>query len=186
MAENMENKIEEAVSDPETAGQGFDELLKDREFQSEFDRRISRALETARSKWAQETRQKIEQARREEQQIARLSNDERISQEYAVREAELVKRENLLIERELRAEAVKMLNERGLPPELAGAINYSSEENMKTSMETAELAFRAAVQSGVEQRMRGSAPGAARRQETNEISDADYYRARAMPGRKQN
>ena len=181
MAENMENRIEEAASVPETAGQGFDELLRDRDFQSEFDRRISRALETARGKWAQETRQKIEQARREEQQIARLNNDERISQEYAVREAELVKRENLLFERELRAEAVKMLNERGLPPELAGAINYSSEESMKNSMETAELAFRAAVQSGVEQRMRGSVPAAAHRVSGKEIGDAEYYRSR-YPG----
>ena len=29
MAENMENRIEEAASNPETAGQGFDELLKE-------------------------------------------------------------------------------------------------------------------------------------------------------------
>ena len=179
MAENMENRIEETAPETEAnSGQGFDELLKDREFQSEFDRRISRALETARSKWAQETRQKIEQARREEQQLARMSNDERISQEYAQREAELNQRENLLIERELRAEAVKMLNERGLPPELAGAINYSSEEMMKNSMETAELAFRAAVQSGVEQRMRGNTPCAAHRGAGKEMGDAEYYRSR--------
>jgi len=181
MAENMENRTEEAVSSPEAAGQGFDELLKDRDFQSEFDRRISRALETARSKRAQETRQKIEQVRREEQQLARMSCDERFSQEYAQREAELAERESLLRARELRAEAAKMLNERGLPPELAGAINYSSEESMKNSMETAELAFRAAVQSGVEQRMRGSAPPIAHKGAGKEIGDAEYYRSR-YPG----
>lgn len=183
MAENMENKIEETASAPEAnPGQGFDELLREKDFQSEFDRRISRALETARSKWAQETRQKIEQARREEQQIARMSSDERISAEYAQREAELRERESLLIERELRADAVKMLNERGLPPELAGAINYSSEESMKNSMETAELAFRAAVQSGVEMRMRGTTPPAAHKGAGKEIGDAEYYRSR-YPGR---
>ena len=175
MAENMENRIEEAASNPETAVQGFDELLRDRDFQSEFDRRISRALDTARGKWAQETRQKIEQARREEQQLARISTDERFSQEYARREAELAQRESLLAERELRAEAVKMLNEKGLPPELAGAINYTSEENMKSSMETAELAFRAAVQSGVEQRMRGVTPHAAHRSAGKEMGDDSSY-----------
>lgn len=182
MAENMENRTESAPETEANPAQGFDELLRDRDFQSEFDRRISRALETARSKWAQETRQKIEQARREEQQIARLSSDERVSAEYAQREAELAQRESLLFERELRADAAKMLNERGLPPELAGAINYSSEESMKNSMEAAELAFRAAVQSGVEQRMRGVTPPAAHKTAGKDVGDAEYYRSRYYTG----
>lgn len=173
----MENKIESMADTAVDSAQGFDELLKNREFQSEFDRRISRALDTARSKWMQETGRRIEQVRMEE----RSSSDERISAEYAEREAELHRRENLLIERELRADAVKMLNERGLPPELIGAINLSGEENMKASMENAELAFRKAVQSGVEQRMRGSTPISANRTAGKDMGDAEYYRSR-YPG----
>lgn len=41
-----------AASNEANPSQSFDALLKERGFRSEFDRRISRALETARGKWA--------------------------------------------------------------------------------------------------------------------------------------
>lgn len=169
-----------AASNEANPSQSFDALLKERGFRSEFDRRISRALETARGKWAQETGAKIEQARREAQQLALSDSRARAQAEYARREVELQARERLLTERELRADAARMLGERGLPPELAGAINYSGEESMKKSMEAAELAFRAAVQSGVEQRMRGSTPHIAHKGAEKEMGDAEYYRSRYL------
>ena len=51
---NSENRAAESAARPE---QGFDELLRNRDFQAEFDRRVSRALETARGKWAQDVQQ---------------------------------------------------------------------------------------------------------------------------------
>lgn len=188
MEENIAVQASETMASVQEArpAQDFDALLRERDFQSEFDRRVSRALDTARGKWAQETERKIQQAREEAEERARMSGEERMAHDFAQRQAALEARERNILQRELRADAARMLQERGLPGELAGAVNYESAESVQASLNAAEQAFRAAVQLGVEQRMRGSAPGAAHRQASAEISDADYYRARAMPGRKAN
>ena len=156
--------------------QAFDELLRERDFQSEFDRRVSRALETARSKWAQETERRIARARAEAESLARMSGEERMAHEFAQREAALSERENAIARRELRAEAAKMIVERGLPMELAETLNYESAERMAESLDAAGRAFQEAVQSGVEARLRGQVPAAARASRSGEVSDAEYYR----------
>lgn len=38
-------------TDEQTGTKSFDDVLKDKAYQSEFDKRISKALETAKSKW---------------------------------------------------------------------------------------------------------------------------------------
>ena len=179
----MEEKREEMVSAKEASpAQDFDALLRERDFQSEFDRRISRALETARGKWAQETERRIEQVRAETEALARMSSEERMAHEFACREAQLKEKEMELQRRELRAQAAKELSERSLPMELADALNYESAERVAESMDAAERAFRDAVQRGVESRMRGSVPAAPRAGRSGELSDAEYYRTHYAPG----
>lgn len=160
------------------ANQSFDELLQNREFQSEFDRRVSRALETARGKWAQETKQKIERAREEAERLARMSGEERMAHDFAQREAELSQREMNIVRRELRAEAARMLSERALPMELMEALNYESREQVNLSMDAAEKAFRQAVQQGIEERMRSQPPIVSRSGRSGDLSDDEYYRTR--------
>ena len=170
----------QTASQEASPGQDFDALLRERDFQSEFDRRVSRALETARGKWAQETKQKIERARAEAERLARMSGEERMAHDFAQREAELSAREQSIVRRELRAEAARMLSERSLPPELADALNYESAEQVSLSMDAAEKAFRQAVQQGVEARMRGSVPTLARSGRSGDLSDEEYYRSRVQ------
>lgn len=160
------------------ANQSFDELLQNREFQSEFDRRVSRALETARGKWAQETKQKIERAREEAERLARMSGEERMAHDFAQREAELSQREMNIVRRELRADAARMLSERALPMELMEALNYESREQVNLSMDAAEKAFRQAVQQGIEERMRSQPPIVSRSGRSGDLSDDEYYRTR--------
>ena len=58
----MEEHIEvqtQAQTAAASPAQDFDALLREKDFQSEFDRRVSRALEAARGRWAQETERKL-------------------------------------------------------------------------------------------------------------------------------
>lgn len=185
MEENIAVQVNEGAASPaETApAQDFDAMMRQRDFQSEFDRRVSRALETARGKWAQDTQRKIEQARAEAEALARMSGEERMAHQFAQREAQLNAREQEILRRELRADAIRMARERGLPEELAGVMDFANPEQMEQGMDAVGTAFHAAVQSGVEARMRGMAPAAARHEKPAGESDADYYRARFMPGK---
>lgn len=148
MEENMAMENMEAAKDWD-----FETLLKDKEFQSEFDRRVSRALETAR-----------------------MSGEERMALDLAEREARLEEREREIAARELKAETMRILQERGLPMELADVIDHSDAEVAENSLNAVETAFRNAVRSGVEERMRGNVPMVNRRRTEEALDDADYYR----------
>lgn len=168
----------QGASEEAKRGQDFDVLLQDRDFQSEFDRRVSRALETARGKWAQETERKIERVREETERLARMSGEERMAHDFAQREAELTAREQEIVSRELRAEAARLLSERSLPCELAQALCYEDSERLSQSLDAAEKAFRQAVQQGVEDRLRACTPAMARSGSGGDVSDDEYYRSR--------
>lgn len=72
-------------------------------------------------------------------------------------EAGMAQRERDVARRELAAHAREALAARGLPGELAGVLDYSGQEALDASLDSAERAFRAAVQRGMEQRLRGRA-----------------------------
>ena len=74
-------------------------------------------------------------------------------------EAGMAQRERDVARRELAAHAREALAARGLPGELAGVLDYSGQEALDASLDSAERAFRAAVQRGMEQRLpRRAAP----------------------------
>lgn len=73
-------------------------------------------------------------------------------------EAGMAQRERDVARRELAAHAREALAARGLPGELAGVLDYSGQEALDASLDSAERAFRAAVQRGMEQRLRGEPP----------------------------
>ena len=169
-----QDKFEQEGRDAEAEGMDFDSMLKEKAFRSEFDRRISRALETARGKWNQEAEQRLQQAREDGERIVRMKEETN----FARREADLNAREQQIYMRELRANAVYQLHQRSLPDELADALNYANEETMLSSMNAVEQAFRAAVQMGIEDRLRGTAPSRARSISNADVSDSDYYSMR--------
>ena len=63
MEEHIEVQTQAQAAAAVSPAQDFDALLREKDFQSEFDRRVSRALEAARGRWAQETERKLEQAK---------------------------------------------------------------------------------------------------------------------------
>ena len=93
-------------------------------------------------------------------------------------EAGMAQRERDVARRELAAHAREALAARGLPGELAGVLDYSGQEALDASLDSAERAFRAAVQRGMEQRLRGEPP----RTGTSDPGAAFLARVRAAAG----
>ena len=67
----------------------FDTILKDPKYQAEFDKRIAKAIETAKGKWDEEA----EAARKEMEENAKLTAEEKIKKqmEKLTQENELYK-----------------------------------------------------------------------------------------------
>lgn len=154
-----------------TLNHAADEAEMDEALAEEIDRRVREAVEQARQTWAAE-------AAAEAERTAGMSGEERARYDLTRREAALAERERLLTERELRAMALEKLAERGLPRELADALPYGDEAKCLAGLDAVERAFRAAVQAGIDERLRGKAPDGmpSRNLDVDAMSDAEFYR----------
>jgi molecular chaperone GrpE (heat shock protein) len=158
----------------------FDDFLKDSKNQSEFDKRVAKAIETRQAKWQAEYDQKIEAAKSEAAKLAKMTADQKAEYERQKNEADYQKRLAELTERELKATAKETLVEEGLPVELADVLNYKDADSCKASIDSVKKAFQSAVEKSVNDKLRGSgAPkGAGNNQssvDTDKMSDAEFY-----------
>lgn len=132
----------------------FDDFLKDPNNQSEFDRRVAKALATAHEKWEAASNEKLSEA----EKLAKMNKEEK--REYMVqkKEGELAAREKEIARRELMAEAKNQLTAKGLPIELADTLDYTSADTCSKSIDSVQQAFQKAVEARVEARLKGGAP----------------------------
>ena len=127
----------------------------------------------------QELELQLHQMVEEAVRLSQMSESERTAYTARRREDDLTAREKRLAARELRADALDLLAQRGLPRELADAVGYESREALLASIDNVERVFRQAVQMGVEERMRGILPvtGAPiQGGDAAQMDDEAYYR----------
>lgn len=139
---------------PETPISLDDHLRDNPESQKELDRRITKALDTARGKWEKEAADRETEAAK----LAKMTAEQKAEHERQKREEALTKREAELNRRELRATAAQTLAEKGLPAGLLECLSYQDAESCQKSIDAMDAAFRASVQQGVEERMKGRTP----------------------------
>ena len=132
----------------------FDDVLKNKAYQSEFDKRINKAIETAKSKWDEEAKAQADEAAK----LAKMKADEKAEYERQKREDALTKREAEITRRELHAEAITQLTADGLPASLADIVDCTSADNCKKSMESVKKAFGEAVEKAVNDKLKGTTP----------------------------
>jgi len=145
---NLQLFAEPGEGDPNKGSEtppSFDDFLKDKTAQSEFDKRVAKALETAKGKWDRE---------------ASLTADEKAAAKTKEREDAIAKREGDIIKRELRAKALDTLGQKGLPTELADTLSYADEDGLNASLTSVEKAFRASLSKAVDEKLKGSPPPA--------------------------
>lgn len=124
------------------------------------------------AKWKSEQEAKENEAKK----LAKMNADEKQKYQLDQREQELANREQVLARKELTAEAKTMLSERGLPIELVNVIDLSNAEAVTESVASIQKTWEDAVQKGVSDRMKGSAPIKTAPQNNNELTKAQFYR----------
>lgn len=148
--------------DQGAAGSGsnlsFDEFLKDSNNQSEFDKRVAKALETQKGKMQADIQTQIENAKTEAEKMAKMNADQKAQYEREKQATELASREKEITKRELTATAKEQLAEKGLPTSLAAILNYENAEECTASIEAVQTAFQEAVEKAVETRLAGGKP----------------------------
>lgn len=89
----------------------FDELLQDKEYQSAFDKKIAQSLQTAKTKWEEESKNKMAEA----EKLAKMDKEEKAQYEkeqYEKKISEYEARENA---RTLKDEAINIVSQKEIP-----------------------------------------------------------------------
>ena len=133
---------------------------------------IGKMLSAERSKWEAEQEAKENEAKK----LAKMNADEKQKYQLDQREQELANREQAIARKELTAEAKAMLSERGLPVELVAVVDLSNAEAVTESVASIQKTWEDAVQKGVSDRMKGSAPIKTAPQQSTELTKAQFYR----------
>lgn len=140
---------------PPSVQPSFEELLKSNSsFQSEFDRRVTQAINTARQNWEQTQAEEQDEAKKLEKMTA------------AQRETYLLKKEKEDFEKDkaaFAAEQMKMacaneLIKRGLPSYFAEYLSAGTAEETNARINAFEKAFNEAVSQFTNDKMRGTPP----------------------------
>lgn len=143
-------------SEGENKPSAFDSFLADPKNQAEFDRRVSKALETARSK----QQQSVDNAVSEALKLQKMTDDQKAAYAQQQAQKQLAQKEAELTRRELRLNAIDILNGKGLPVELADALSYTTAEECDQSIKSVAKAFEKAVSKAVNERLRQEPPKA--------------------------
>ena len=160
----------------QTKVQTFDDILSNKEYQAEFDRRVAKAIGTAKAKWGEDFEKQLEDKIEEANKLAKMTAEEKTRFKREKAEKELQSRIADVTKRELKATAKEQLSEEGLPTELAEALIYTDAESCKASMDAVKKAFNAAVSAAVNEKLKGSVPkGAKKKPDYDSMSDEEYY-----------
>ena len=121
----------------ETTPKTFDDMLKDSNYQSEFDKRIAKALETSKAKWEEDFKKKLETEKTEAQKIAKMDTEQKLSYQLEQANKKAQEAEAKLNAYELKEQAVKIATEKGLPVGYLDLIDFSkaNADNLITSID---------------------------------------------------
>lgn len=142
-------------AEPGAIEPSFDDMLKDKKHQSEFDRRVAKSLETAKANWDIDNTKKVEAAKTESEKLAKMNADQKADYERQKTTDDLTKREKDITTRELQATAKTTLVDKGLPLELFEILNYQDADTCAKSIESVATAFQTSVEKAVNEKLRG-------------------------------
>lgn len=135
------------------------------------DAEVDAIIDKKFAKWKSEQEAKENEAKK----LAKMNADEKQKYQLEQREQELANREQAIARKELTAEAKTMLSERGLPIELVGVVDLSNAETVTDSVASIQKSWEDAVQKGVSDRMKGSAPIKTAPQQSTGLSRAQFF-----------
>ena len=124
--------------------------------QSEMNAAIEARIARERKSFEKQLSEKLA----ERDKIAKMDAEEKAKYEREQAEKSLADREAAITRRELEAVAKVSLSEKGLPLELAVALDYSSEENCNKSIESINKAFTKALEKALNDKLRAEPPKA--------------------------
>ena len=162
----------------ETEELSFDEILKDEKYKSEFDKKITKATETAvakaKSKWEAE----IQSKQAESEKLAQMDENQKKSYEYEKVSKERDSAVSELNAYKLKDEAIKQAREKGVDLGLMETIDYSKEtaESINSKIDIFSNASKKIYENAISEYSKEPTPQTGdRRSSTKTLSECKSY-----------
>lgn len=152
----QEKEIVEETKNVDDKPLSFDEILGDKTYQAEFDRRVQKALETAKNKWEAEEQTK----RTEAEKLAKMDAEQKAKYELKKANEERDSAIAKLNAYELKNTAIKIAQEKGLDISLLEDIDYSKQtaETINTIIDTKKAVFDKALEKAIKDKFKEKSP----------------------------
>ena len=122
--------------------------------QEELNDIIEGRLAKAKKAWDKELADKQSEA----EKLAKMDADQKKTYEFEKKLKDLEKREAEITRRELKNQALEMLEQKNLPKSLVDLLNLTDADSCKASIDAVEKAFSQAVQADVDNKLKGDRP----------------------------
>lgn len=152
----------------------FDEILKDSNYQSEFDKKVAKSLETAKAKWIKDYEAQKEAEKTEAAKLAKMNAEQKLTYEKEQAEKKAQEIEAKLNAYELKDQALTIAKEKNLDVTLLDLIDFTHEtaDTVKTKLDNIKTNFDKAVEKAVNEKLKQGAP---KSYESGKKDDEDPY-----------
>ncbi len=146
-------------------GEGGEEKTPEQiELEKKIEAESDRKLASAKKKWEKEQETKVQEAIKkaleEKERLSKLSEKERKEEELSTREKEIADRLAEIERKELRADAIADLSDKGLPSDFADILLGENAETTLENINKFKTAFDEAVNEAVKAKLRQDPPPA--------------------------
>lgn len=138
----------------------FEEMLKTENYQSEFDKRVAKALETAKGNWKKDYEAKLQAEKSEAEKLAKMNAEQKSAYEKEQAEKRALEAEAKLNAYELKDQALTLAKEKGLEISLLDMLDFSKEkaETVNAKIENIKTIFDKAVEKAVNDKLKEGTP----------------------------
>ena len=126
--------------------------------QAETDRKVTKALQTAKDKWESEFMEKLEAEKKEAERLAKLSAEEKEKELLEKTKREIEEKETAIRLRELKLDTIELLSEKQIPVKFADMLISKDAETTMENVKKFESMWKEAIDSAVTERLKGKSP----------------------------
>lgn len=172
----MDTENENVVETEEEKTMTFDEILaSNKEYQSEFDRRLAKSnnsfLETKKAEWEKEYTERLEREKSEAEKLAKMNTEQQLNYKIEQLENELKDRDNKLNASQLKDTTANILIEKGIPSSYLNMFDFSKEnaETINSKVEMLSNIRSRDLEDSLNRSLRQESPRYVKQEEEDEI-----------------
>ena len=126
--------------------------------QSETDKRVTSALQTARAKWETEFNSKLESEKAEAARLAKLTAEQRERELFEKQKIEFTKQQREFQQQQLLNQTMLEMGNAALPVSFARFLMADTADQVKTNLDEFKTQWQQALQKAVDEKLKGTTP----------------------------